>query len=262
MINLNKIKKLYKCYSPLKTNKTLLNTYYRLFEDNHFECIRQQYNDIINCNYVNEAVIKAAFVKQNLYSRSPKINTVIFELNSLDSRADLALINSFSSVYEIKTEYDNYSRLESQLKDYEKLFEYIYIIIPKSEIRSVKKLLSHKIGIITYQQNDIFEILFNYEREASFNNKILARDQLTSLTKKELLKLNNKHNDYSIDKETLIKNLVSSLSAEEINVIYKDFLKEKYRYQWNFLYNNLMNIFPLDYQFFFKYTVDYNIIYK
>lgn len=263
MNNLKKIRKLYNYYSPLKSDKSLTSFYHTLFDNDIYNSIRQEYNDVITCSYLNEAVIKAAFVKQKLAPwRSSKYDTVIFELNSLNSRADLALINNFSRVYEIKTEYDDFSRLENQLKDYEKLFEYIYIIVPKSKVRSVKDFLSSKIGIISYEQTNIFNIFFKYEKEANFNNKINAYSQLITLTKKELLKLNNKANDYSLNKQILIKNLVSSLTDEKINMIYKRFLEKKYNYKWKFLYKNLDKIYKLDYQFFFKNNIDYKIIYK
>lgn len=263
LINLNETKKLYASYSTIKTNNSLLSSYYRLINDNKdIKDIRQLYNSLITSNYLNESVIKSAFINRYLSKKSPRLNVGVFELNTLDSRADLAFINGSSYVYEIKTEYDDFVRLESQLNDYKKLFEYLYVIVPKSDVSSVKALTDSKIGVISYYKNRLNNVAFTYERKASFNNKIEPYSQLTTLTKKELLTLNNKGNDYSFDKEDLISNLTSSLSNEEINTIYKKSIKDKYYEQWNYLHKHLDNIYDLDYQWFFKNNIDYKIIYR
>lgn len=263
LINLDITRKLYNSYSTTKTNNSLLSLYYDITNDySHIDNIRKQYNNVIMSNYLNETVIKSSFIKRELSRKSPRLNVGVFELNTLNSRADLAFINGSSFVYEIKTEYDDFSRLESQLNDYMKLFEHLYVIVPKADVTSVKSLISTFVGVISYSTNRLGNVTFNYERVATYNSNVDSYSQLSTLTKKELLALNKTPNDYSINKETLINELISNLKKEKINKLYKNSIKNKYIDRWQFLHKNLSNIYELDYQWFFKNNLDFSLIYR
>ncbi len=262
-INLQILRKLYNSYSPYKTNNSLSNLYIRITNDyTNINDIRKQFNDLITTNYLNETVIKSAFVKRDLSKRSPRLNVGVFELNTLGSRADFVLVNNSSYVYEIKTEYDSFSRLLGQLGDYEKLFEYLYVIVPKADVTRIKSLIDSNVGIISYSLNRLGNIVFEYERNANLNSLIDSFLQLTTLTKKELLTLNNTPRDYSLNKEIIIDKLSSIFNKDEINKIYKSSIKNAYFDKWNFLHKNLSNIYELDYQWFFKNNIDYKLIYR
>ena len=48
------------------------------------------------------------------------------------------MINDRGVVYEIKTDLDNLIRLENQLKDYYKVFSYIYVVVGNKQLPLVK----------------------------------------------------------------------------------------------------------------------------
>lgn len=253
-------KQLYSFYSPLKTNKSLLNIYRSVTNDyREIKNIRAKFNNLIRFNYLNETVIKSAFIQRHLSKKSPRLNTAILELNIANSRADLCLINGFSYVYEIKTEYDSFSRLEKQLSDYKEVFDYIYVIVPEENINIVKSNVSKEIGIISYKLNRLNNIVFTTVKEAILNNNINSKTQLNSLTKQELNKLIKTTN---LSKEGLVKNLLDNYNKDQINDFYRKTVKNKYHKRWMFLHNNIDNIYLLDYQWFFKNNIDYKKVYN
>lgn len=70
------------------------------------------------------------------------------ELPIGDSKADFIMINGRGVVYEIKTDLDNLIRLENQLKDYYKVFSYIYVVVGNKQLPHVKEFLKdQKVGI-------------------------------------------------------------------------------------------------------------------
>lgn len=70
------------------------------------------------------------------------------ELPIGNSKADFIMINGRGVVYEIKTDLDNLIRLEDQLKDYYKVFSYIYVVVGNKQLPHVKEFLKdQKVGI-------------------------------------------------------------------------------------------------------------------
>src|SRR5690554_3526217 len=166
-------RRLYNFYSPIKSNNTLLSHYYNATNDHdNILDIRKHINTLIYHNYINEAIVKAAFTKEHLIKRSPRLNTSIFELNVGSSRADIVTINGFSHVYEVKTAYDSFDRLSSQINDYMNHFEYVNVIVPKNEIKSLLHLLDDNVGIIYYYKNRLGNIKFKFNRKPKFNNNV------------------------------------------------------------------------------------------
>lgn len=263
VVPLNKLRKLYSIYSPLKTNKSLSNIYSSLFKDNSdVPDIRLKVNNLIYHNYLNEAVIKSAFINEHLIKKSPRKNITIFELNACGARADLSVMNGKSYVYEIKTEFDTFERLDKQTENYLKFFDYLNVIVPIDRVEQVKELLANNIGIISYYQNRLNNIKFKIERSATINTNKDPYAQLSSLTKRDLLKLIDKSNEYSINTEDIINQLLENKTVKEIDTIYREYMKQKYYDKWNFLHENINDIYLLDYQWFFKNNIDTEIVYK
>jgi len=255
-------RELFSAYSPLKTNLSLLKSYQNITNDYiNIDNVRDVYNNLITKNFLNESVIKSAFIKRFLIKKSPRLNTTVFELNTGGSRADLCLMNGKSSVFEIKTEYDTYDRLSKQLQDYTDFFDKIFVIVPEGEQEIIKSNIPTHVGIIYYYQNRLGNVDFIVEREAIRNKLINPYKQLNSLTKSELSLLADT-NVKSLSKDALIKILLEKHSSKYINQIYRETIKKKYYDKWNFLYDNVNSIYPLDFQWFFKNNIDYKIIYK
>lgn len=259
-LSLNQLRELYSAYSPLSSSKQLYNKYIEITGESYqsIESIRTKYNYEIFKGFLNEAVIKTSFVEKYCINKSPKNTITIFELNAGNSRADICMVNGESFVFEIKTEFDTFIRLDKQISDYEKTFDYLNIIIPEKLLESTLQSIDSTIGIITYRLNRVKRINFNVYRQPKLNKNIDPKIQLAQLTKKQLKQICTSHES----KDELIDNILKSYSKNEINKLYKTNIKEKYKKQWKFLLENKDNIEPLDYQWFFHNNISTEIVYK
>lgn len=261
-VNLNKVKKLYNHYTPLKTNTQLYTDFKQIFGNNYdinVDEIRSVYNEYITKNFLNENVIKSAFIERYSLSKSPGHTVTIFEMNVGNSRADICMINGKSMVFEIKTEYDTFARLSKQLYDYEQVFEYVCLVVPKSKVDSAMLQINQDIGVIFYDQNRLGNIKFYEHRAPKYNYNIDSIKQLNTLTKNELNKLIKLK---SISKNELIENVLNIYSHQEINSVFKENFKNKYRDRWFYIHKHQHSLYPLDYQWFFKNNISLSAVYK
>lgn len=210
--------------------------------------------------YPNESIIKSVFSRKHL-NRDDEIT--FFEMNVGKSRLDLARINGHSSAYEIKTEFDTLNKLEKQVNDYYKVFEFVYIIIHKKHTNKAMNIVPNECGIIEYKTEN-GQIIFNYKRKAEKNSKIDSLFQLEVLTKSELIYLAKKNN-FSINmssKSELISVLNKELNDVKINKYFKEILKNKYQNKWKNIKKYSFEINDIDTQLFFKNELEPNIFYN
>lgn len=94
----------------------------------------------LDANYRNEYFYKNTLLNKLLLGRH-SINTTIAltELPIGDSIADFILINGKAVVYEIKTELDNFDRLEGQLTDYYKAFTRVVVVTAEENYEELLK---------------------------------------------------------------------------------------------------------------------------
>lgn len=110
------------------------------FEDSYGQLLK---------NYRNEYVFKNAIAQKILIGRhSIKSSSLFTEMRVETSKADVVIFNGTSHVYEIKTDLDNFERLESQIKNYKKVFEYVNVVSVESKINDIKSLVDDTVGII------------------------------------------------------------------------------------------------------------------
>lgn len=74
-------------------------------------------------------------------------------------KADIVEINrEYLHVFEIKSDIDNLVKLESQITDYRKIFDYITIVTTEKNIKNVTRICPKKVGIIMVNNNHLEEI--------------------------------------------------------------------------------------------------------
>lgn len=135
------------------------------------------FNDVYNFlskYYKNEYIYKNTIIKNILLGRH-SLNTayVINECRIGKSRADSVILNGTSTVYEIKSEYDTFLRLEQQLNDYKLAFEYVYIVVPTSTVKKLKNSLKDfNVGILELNNNDSLTKI----REAKSNKEYFDKN--------------------------------------------------------------------------------------
>lgn len=209
--------------------------------------------------YVCERVVKYHFIK---HLKNSAHDIVAFEMSIGDSRVDICRINGKLCAYEIKTEYDNYDRLSSQMSDYFNSFEKVYIIVPNQKFEDVQKHIPRKCGIITYKINVSGNMIFSYRRAAQENTcdihfclKSMASSDLAKLLRL-LREKPQKTKDHNL-------NLILSVASKKnIWPTYKLFLKQKYSEQWDYLKDNFNEILPIDCQSFFSSQMDPSMLYE
>lgn len=260
----NLSQELYCNYNTLDTNNsineifnTIITKYTKITTNDNLN-IRKLFNDLINKYYHNEITIKSNFIN-NVLLKS-KNHITIFELNSGKSRLDLCKVNGSSVAFEIKTDLDSLYRLDKQLYDYMSLFEKVYVICSEKRCNSIEKVIPYECGIYSYKITKNGKYIFKKYKKAKKSKIINEKQQLELLTKKELEFIVNKNGLQTRDE--LVNYILKIRTRNQINLIFKNYLKAKYKNQWTFLESKQNSIYEIDYQWFFKNNLDPKIIYK
>jgi len=133
--------------------------------------------------YVYKTKLLSDFVLKN-YTFSDTIILNEFRLGK--SVADIALINGTNKVFEIKTELDRPDRLQSQLKDYYKVFSQVYIVTHHTLADKYKAIVENKVGIIEFTANNNLQTI----REATLDVSGLENQtMMKALRKNEFLQI-------------------------------------------------------------------------
>jgi len=192
-------------------------------------------------NYRNEYVFKNAIAEKVVRGRHKLSNaTYVTEFRVGKSIVDAAVFNGTSTAYEIKTEYDSFERLESQLHSYGQVFDKTYVVVPSSKVTKVLHIIPETVGV--YELTDKYSL--SVIKEASSNIENVCKHQiLNSMRQSELLSLIRDKFDYipvkspsqqkkdcielflSFDKETAHKSFVSTLKARQLREFEKNIIK-------------------------------------
>ena len=157
-------------YIPASTDKT------------NMELIESIYSLMLN-NYRNEYIYKNTLINKLLLKKhSLKTTTALSEFQIAGSIADMIMINGRGIVYEIKTELDNYDRLDGQINDYYKAFSYVYIVTHKNNMKSLMQILdtiNPNVGILVFNRT-----AFTEYRKASCYNELLDKEVIFKILRK------------------------------------------------------------------------------
>lgn len=112
------------------------------------EALSALYRHMVKC-YRNEYVYKSFLLKKLVFGvHSPRTSTAICELPVASSVADFVIVNGRAVVYEVKTELDNLSRLDSQIADYYKAFKFVNVLCSESSAKGVlRKFEDGPVGV-------------------------------------------------------------------------------------------------------------------
>lgn len=132
--------------------------------------------------YRNEYFYKNTIFNQLLIERHNIYNTAaLSELPIAESKADFVMINGRGVVYEIKTDLDNLSRLENQIKDYYQVFSYVYIVASNKHLGKIKEMFQNtKVGI--YELTNAGKII--QRKSALCNRDKLSHEVMFRLLRK------------------------------------------------------------------------------
>ena len=142
-----------------------------------YKCLKNEHQN--EYYYKNKLLNHLLIDKKKLH-----LYSALTELPIMNSKADFIVMDEKNqgTVYEIKTDLDTLQRLERQLTDYYKAFNYIYIVVGKHHVEELENILKDtSVGIIELTDNGEFV----YKKKACFNNKYISFDALFRLLRKK-----------------------------------------------------------------------------
>lgn len=114
---------------------------------------------------------------------------ILEEKNIGISRADVIMVlEGFVCGIEIKSDADTYTRLARQTKDYDRFFDYNFIVVGSSHAGSVEMHVPEHWGIITVESIDD-RVDFYVFREPSLNPNLILSDKLRIMWRPELAEI-------------------------------------------------------------------------
>lgn len=136
-----------------------------------------------------EYVYKSAIVQKVLLGKhSLKTSSLLSEFRVENCKADIAVLNGTSTVYEVKSERDKLTRLDRQIAAYSKFFASVNVIVGENHLDAVKLTVPRGVGIMTLSKN--FTICI--EREADNNpGRTCPSTIFDSIRKDESIKILN-----------------------------------------------------------------------
>ena len=116
----------------------IIKQYNNSYKSN-YELINAIYNKI-KIDNKNEYFYKNILLDKLLFkAHNPETTVALTEIPIAQSIADFILINGKAVVYEIKTEFDNFDRLESQITAYFKAFDNVCVVTAESSLATLLK---------------------------------------------------------------------------------------------------------------------------
>jgi len=92
------------------------------------------------------------------------------------NKADCVIINGISTCYEIKTDYDNLTRLKSQIDSYLKIFDKVNVVVSKKNLTSVLHTTPEEVGVILLNKSGTFREMRSAKlTEAQIDVRVLMR---------------------------------------------------------------------------------------
>ena len=116
-------------------------------------------------------------------------NRIIEEKTMGPSRADVVMVTP-DALYgiEIKSDADTYARLSRQVKDYDKYYDFNYVVVGTSHAMHIREHVPEYWGVITVEIADGAFDFYVFRKPAS-NPKVPWKKKLETLGRPELAKI-------------------------------------------------------------------------
>lgn len=147
--------------------------------------------------YRSEYTFKNELVSKVVFGRhSPATATALLEQPVGSSEADLLVLNGTSTIYEIKTDYDGYSRLSRQIEDYRHYAEFVNVVASERRATSLEVMLPSHVGIIGWRRSGR---LWTIRRPESTLDRLQSARLFDLLRTSEALSAASLHLGYAVD---------------------------------------------------------------
>ena len=132
--------------SEVCENSRLLQT---IDNDTPFADFLNRVYDLLFKNYRNEYIYKNVIANKILQgTHSPNTSQMLTEFRVGKCKADAVVINGTSTVYEIKSEFDSFNRLQRQLEAYVQVFDHINVITSERQAEKLRGELPEMVGVL------------------------------------------------------------------------------------------------------------------
>lgn len=98
----------------------------------------------------DEYIYKSALTHRVLLgTHNLKTASMLTEFRAGECKADIAILNGTATVYEIKSERDSLARLERQIRNYQRVFAKVFVIVGEGHVAGVLKETSSDVGVMS-----------------------------------------------------------------------------------------------------------------
>lgn len=253
---------LFDAYTTTLSENKIRHLLLEIFGDSFPECessAREFLNRFILEHYPNETTIRSNFINKVLLPLNQN-NISIFELPVGESRVDICKVNGHSTAYEIKTELDNFDRLNKQLTDYFDVFESVYVITSEKCWIDILDYIPSTCGVYSYRQLANGTYTFYCRKRAIRSSSLNPEKQLFAIPKKDLCETFALA-QLDTAKQGIIDQCLKNFSAEHINKVFKQYLKIRYASNWRHLRTYCDRIYEVDYEWFYRNKITPEIVY-
>ncbi|WP_452230002.1 sce7726 family protein [Lacinutrix sp. MEBiC02404] len=236
--DINKIRSLSKIISPSNFKKIVrkgdyYSTFYKIKKyttvtdsTTNLDAINIIYNSLLK-NYKNEYVYKNILTNKLLLKKYSLKNTIALnEFNIGKSIADFVLLNGEARIYEIKTELDNLEKLDTQILDYCKFGDKVYIVTSSKHINKLIELYYNStVGIIELTSRNALKPI----KEATSNKATFSYETLfKTLRKQEYLDIIEEYYNFvpEVSNTRIFKECLTLAKKIEISLFQKLVVKK------------------------------------
>ncbi|MAO10890.1 MAG: hypothetical protein CMC07_08415 [Flavobacteriaceae bacterium] len=236
--DISKIRSLSQIISPSNFKKIVregdyYSTFYKIKKyttvtdsTTNLEAINDIYNSLLK-NYKNEYVYKNILTNKLLLKKYSLKNTVALnEFNIGKSIADFVLLNGEARIYEIKTELDNLDKLETQVLDYCKFGDQVYIVTSSKHVNKLIDIYTNStIGIIELTSRNALKTI----KEATSNEAFFSYETLfKTLRKQEYLDIIEEYFNFlpKVSNTRIFKECLTLAKKIEISLFQKLVIKK------------------------------------
>lgn len=171
----------------------------------------------------NANIIKALLIdfieNENLIENCLFGNEVFY--GAKKRQADLVVVNGYITAFEIKSMSDDFRRTREQLNDYEKVFDFQYLVTTISHQAKALNVIKENEGLIIIDNDKNFIVKRKSELQVNqLKSEILHTIPFAYLRKH--FKISGK-----VKSVSELKNILMELPIEDIKVAFRIYLKER-----------------------------------
>lgn len=181
--------------------------------------------EFISSEYPNDIIYKINFLECiNEFISSPLDSYIVNEFKFSRNITDLAVFNGKSICFEIKSDLDKADNVVTQFKQYERVFDFCYLITREDRVSEFIAKLPNSAGIIVLDKNNNFHL----ERLSKRSDKILFEKLFRILRKDEYLEIVSKFYDGipNVPNTQIFSKSFNLLREIEFEKFKKEFLKK------------------------------------